>query len=161
MERNDLHVLSSLRLVRQAMDIPGVLLSVVLALTAAQGLKMLLIVVRHGQPLHLEDIVVTGGMPSAHSATVTALCLSILWTEGWRSSIFVLSTVLAVVVIRDALGVRRTAGEEGKTINSIIRLAHVRTPPVHYSLGHTPTEVAVGIAIGALVAVGMVTVGVI
>ena len=143
------------------MDIPGILVSVVLALTAAQGLKMLFIVVRHRQRLHLEDFVVTGGMPSAHSATVTALCLSILWTEGWRSSTFVLSAVLAVVVIRDALGVRRTAGEEGKTINSIIRLAHVRTPPVHYSLGHTPTEVAVGIVIGALVALGMVAVGII
>jgi acid phosphatase family membrane protein YuiD len=143
------------------MDIPGILVSAVLALTVAQGLKMLLIVARHRQRLRLEDVVVTGGMPSAHSATVTALCLSILWTEGWRSSTFVLSVVLAVVVIRDALGVRRTAGEEGKTINSIIRLAHVRTPPVHYSLGHTPTEVAVGIAIGALVAVGMVTVGII
>ena len=143
------------------MDIPGILVSVVLALTAAQGLKMLLIVARHRQRLQLEDFVVTGGMPSAHSATVTALCLSILWTEGWRSSTFVLSAVLAVVVIRDALGVRRTAGEEGRTINSIIRLAHVRTPPVHYSLGHTPTEVAVGIAIGALVALGMVAIGII
>jgi hypothetical protein len=143
------------------MDIPGVLASVVLALTAAQGLKMLLIAIRHRQRLHLEDIVVTGGMPSAHSATVTALCLSILWTEGWRNPIFVLSAVLTVVVIRDALGVRRTAGEEGKTINSIIRLVHVRTPLVHYSLGHTPTEVAVGIAIGALVALGVAAVGII
>jgi hypothetical protein len=143
------------------MDIPSVLVSVVLALTAAQGLKMLLIAIRHHQRLHLEDIVVTGGMPSAHSATVTALCLSILWTEGWRNPIFVLSAVLAVVVIRDALGVRRTAGEEGKTINSIIRLVHVRTPLVHYSLGHTPTEVAVGIAIGALVALGVAAVGII
>jgi len=143
------------------MDIPGVLVSVVLALTVAQGMKMLLITIRHRQHLHLEDIVVTGGMPSAHSATVTALCLSILWTEGWRNPIFVLSAVLAVVVIRDALGVRRTAGEEGKTINSIIRLTHVKTPPVHYSLGHTPTEVAVGIAIGALVALGVAAVGII
>ena len=137
------------------------LVSVVLALTAAQGMKMLLIVVRHHQRLHLEDIVVTGSMPSAHSATVTALCLSILWTEGWRNPIFVLSAVLAVVVVRDSLGVRRTAGEEGRTINSIIRLAHVRTPPVHYSLGHTPTEVAVGIAIGALVALAVAAVGII
>jgi acid phosphatase family membrane protein YuiD len=48
------------------MDIPGVLVSVVLALTAAQGMKMLLIAIRHHQRLHLEDIVVTGGMPSAH-----------------------------------------------------------------------------------------------
>ena len=141
------------------MDVPGVLGSVVLALTIAQGLKLLLIRLRHRQRLSLEDIVVTGGMPSAHSATVTALCLSILWTEGWRNSIFVVAVVLAVVVIRDSLGVRHTAGEEGKTINSIIRLAHVRTPPVHYSLGHTPTEVTVGMVIGALAALAMLAAG--
>jgi len=141
------------------MDVPGVLGSVVLALTVAQGLKLVLIRLRHRQRLSLEDIVVTGGMPSAHSATVTALCLSILWAEGWRNSIFVLAVVLAVVVIRDSLGVRRTAGEEGKTINRIIRLAHVRTPPVHYSLGHTPTEVAVGMVIGALAALAMLAAG--
>jgi len=132
------------------MDIPAVLASVVLALATAQGMKMLLIALRHHQRLSLEDIVVTGGMPSAHSATVTALCLSIFTTEGWRASIFVLALVLAVIVIRDSLGVRRTAGEEGKTINNIIRLAHVRTPPVRYSLGHTPIEVAAGILIGVL-----------
>ena len=141
------------------MDVPGVFGSVVLALTVAQGLKLSLIRLSHRQRLLLEDIVVTGGMPSAHSATVTALCLSILWTEGWRNSIFVVAVVLAVVVVRDSLGVRRTAGEEGKTINSIIRLAHVRTPPVHYSLGHTPTEVAVGMVIGALAALAILATG--
>ena len=141
------------------MDVPGVFGSVVLALTVAQGLKLSLIRLSHRQRLSLEDIVVTGGMPSAHSATVTALCLSILWTEGWRNSIFVVAVVLAVVVVRDSLGVRRTAGEEGKTINSIIRLAHVRTPPVHYSLGHTPTEVAVGMVIGALAALAILATG--
>ena len=141
------------------MDVPGVFGSVVLALTVAQGLKLSLIRLSHRQRLSLEDIVVTGGMPSAHSATVTALCLSILWTEGWRNSIFVVAVVLAVVVIRDSLGVRHTAGEEGKTINSIIRLAHVRTPPVHYSLGHTPTEVTAGIVIGALAALAMLAAG--
>ena len=141
------------------MNIPEVLGSVFLALAAAQGMKLLLFKLRHHQHLRLEDVVVTGGMPSAHSATVVALCLSILWTEGWQNSIFVLAAVLAVIVIRDALGVRRTAGEEGKTINSIIRLTHVKTPPVHYSLGHTPPEVAVGIVIGALAALTMVAVG--
>ena len=141
------------------MNVPVELGSVVLALTVAQGLKLLLIRLRHRQRLSLEDIVVTGGMPSAHSATVTALCLSILLTEGWWNSIFALAVVLAVVVIRDSLGVRRAVGEEGKTINSIIRLAHVSTPPVHYSLGHTPTEVAVGMVIGALAALAMVATG--
>jgi acid phosphatase family membrane protein YuiD len=148
-----------MQLVREALDIPAVLGSILLALVAAQGVKLLLFKLRHHQRLRLEDAVVTGGMPSSHSATVTALCLSILWTQGWRDPTFALAVVLAVVVIRDALGVRRTAGEEGKTINSIIRLAHVRTTPVHYSLGHTPTEVAVGIVIGALAALTMLAVG--
>ena len=136
-----------------------VLASVVLAMVVAQGMKMMLIALHHHERLRLMDIVVTGGMPSAHSAVVTALCLSILSSEGWHSSIFALSLVLAFIVIRDSLGVRRTAGEEGRTINNIIRLAHIRTPPVHYSLGHTPTEVAVGIVIGALATVVIVVVG--
>jgi acid phosphatase family membrane protein YuiD len=140
------------------MSIPVVLGSVVIALITAQGLKMLLIALRHRQRLSLQDIVVTGGMPSTHCATVTALCLSALWTEGWWNPIFAVTAVLAVIVIRDALGVRRTAGEEGRTINNIIRLAHVRTPPVHYSLGHTPPEVAAGIAIGALAALSMLAI---
>jgi acid phosphatase family membrane protein YuiD len=141
------------------MDIPAVLASVVLAMVVAQGTKMTLFALHHHERLRLVDIVVTGGMPSSHSAVVTALCLSILSSEGWHSSIFALSLVLALIVIRDSLGVRRTAGEEGKTINNIIRLTHVRTPPVHYSLGHTPTEVAVGIVIGALAAAAILAVG--
>jgi acid phosphatase family membrane protein YuiD len=148
-----------MKLLREAMDIPAVLGSILLALVAAQGMKLLLFKLRHHQRLHLEDAVVTGGMPSVHSATVTALCFSILWTQGWRDPTFALAVVLAVVVIRDALGVRRTAGEEGKTINIIIRLAHFKTPPVHYSLGHTPSEVAVGVVIGALIAITIVAVG--
>jgi len=139
------------------MDIPVLLVTVAIALVAAQGMKLLLITLRHHLRLRWEDIVVTGGMPSTHCATVTALSLSILRTEGWRSPTFVVAAVLAVIVIRDALGVRRTAGDEGRTINRIIRLAHVRTPPVHYSLGHTPSEVTVGIVIGALVTLAMVT----
>jgi acid phosphatase family membrane protein YuiD len=137
------------------MDIPFVLVSVATALAAAQGLKLLLIMLRHHSRLRWKDIVVTGGMPSTHCAIVTTLCLSILRTEGWQSTSFVLAAVLAIIVVRDALGVRRTAGDEGRTINKIIRLAHVKTPPVHYSLGHTPSEVGVGMVIGALVSIGL------
>jgi acid phosphatase family membrane protein YuiD len=141
------------------MNIPLILASVVAALATAQGLKLLHIAFRHHLHLRMVDLVVTGGMPSTHCAIVTALCLSILGTDGWRSTNFIVAAVLAIIVIRDALGVRRTAGDEGRTINAIIRLAHVKTPPVHYSLGHTPSEVAVGIVIGALVTL-LVTLGI-
>jgi len=101
---------------------------------------------RKGQ-FHLEDLAVTGGMPSSHSAVVTALTLSIFLTEG-PTPLFFTTLVMAVIVIRDALGVRRTAGDEGKLLNQVIKKAHLRLPPVHYSLGHLPREVAAGIAIG-------------
>ncbi len=138
-----------------AMDVPFVFVSVAAALVAAQGLKLLLIMLSHHLRLRWKDIVVTGGMPSTHCAIVTALCLSILRSEGWQSTSFVIAAVLAIIVVRDALGVRRTAGDEGRTINKIIRLAHVKTPPVHYSLGHTPSEVAVGMVIGALISIAL------
>jgi len=124
-----------------------VLVAVALALVLSQGLKMLLFAFVHRQQLALSDLIVTGGMPSAHTAIVTALVVSIGLTEG-ISVLFVVSGVLAAIVIRDALGVRRTAGEEGKVINKLIKLTRLKEQPVHYSLGHTPVEVIVGALIG-------------
>jgi len=119
--------------------------AIALSFVASQGLKILLFM-RKGR-FCIEDIAVTGGMPSSHSAVVTALALSIFLTEG-PTALFFTTLVLATIVIRDALGVRRTAGEEGQLLNEVIKKAKLKLPPVHYSLGHKPREVAVGIAIG-------------
>jgi len=56
--------------------------------------------------------------------------------------------VIALIVLRDALGVRRTAGEEGKMINKLLKKVHLKLPKLHYSLGHTPLQVVVGVGIG-------------
>ena len=56
-----------MKVVREAMDIPGILGSILLALATAQGMKVLLFKLRHHQHLRLEDAVVTGGMPSART----------------------------------------------------------------------------------------------
>ena len=40
----------------------------------------------------------TGGMPSSHTATVAALCTSCAIGEGFDSSIFAISVVLAIIV---------------------------------------------------------------
>jgi acid phosphatase family membrane protein YuiD len=128
--------------------ISKVLLAVVLAFAVSHLMKMIIIALVHKQELHWADLVVTGGMPSDHSAVVVALVISLLFTEG-VSNLFIMSAVLAAIVIRDALGVRRTAGEEGKLLNRIIKIAGFKVKPVHYSLGHTPVEVTVGVIIGA------------
>ncbi|MBI4145118.1 divergent PAP2 family protein [Candidatus Woesearchaeota archaeon] len=121
--------------------------SVLVAVVAAQGLKIALLVLKRRQRFFLADLVVTGGMPSSHSALVSSLALGIYLSEGF-SALFFVAIVLALIVLRDSLGVRRTAGEEGQVLNELIKRSKLRLPNVHYSLGHTPAQVIVGVLIG-------------
>jgi acid phosphatase family membrane protein YuiD len=128
------------------MTLSPVLLAVALAAAIGQGIKMVMLVLTR-QPISWRDFVTTGGMPSSHSAGMVALSTSVLLTEG-ASNLFVACLVLTIIVIRDALGVRRTAGEEGTLLTQITRKLKMKTQPLHYALGHTPSQVAVGVLIG-------------
>ena len=111
----------------------------------AQLLKLLIFFFRH-KSLSWHDLVVTGGMPSSHSAFVVSLA-SIIYLEEGLSTAFVISLVLALIVLRDAFGVRRTVGMEGKQIEKLLKL-HKLKSKFHYSMGHTPLQVVVGAALG-------------
>ena len=87
-----------------------------------------------------------GGMPSSHSAAAVAMTLSVLFTEG-TSALFVVSAFAAALVIYDALTLRRAVGAQGQILNKLIKERKFRP-----ELGHKPAEVAVGIALGAIVA---------
>ncbi|MBI2582150.1 divergent PAP2 family protein [Candidatus Woesearchaeota archaeon] len=120
-------------------------LAVLLAGFGAQLLKLIILYFRH-KSLTWHDLVVTGGMPSSHSAFVVSLSSIIYFVEG-LSTAFVISLVLALIVLRDAFGVRRTVGMEGKQIERLLKL-HKLKSKFHYSMGHTPLEVIVGALIG-------------
>jgi uncharacterized protein len=100
------------------------------------------------------------GMPSGHSALVTALATIIGLKQGIFSPLFALSFVLAIIVIRDAVGIRRYLGEHGRMLNELVRdLKEEPDKPLDRSyphllekIGHTPAQAAVGAAIGLLVA---------
>ncbi|WP_246945734.1 divergent PAP2 family protein [Bacillus pinisoli] len=62
----------------------------------------------------------TGGMPSSHSAAVTALTTAIGIEQGMDSPIFAVSTVFAIIVMFDATGVRRHAGEQATVLNKLV-----------------------------------------
>ncbi|MBD8070473.1 divergent PAP2 family protein [Bacillus sp. PS06] len=62
----------------------------------------------------------TGGMPSSHSAAVTALCTGIAIEQGLGSPFFAISTVFAIIVMFDATGVRRHAGEQATVLNRLV-----------------------------------------
>ena len=123
-------------------------LAVLLAGFGAQLLKLIIFFFRH-KSLSWHDLVVTGGMPSSHSAFVVSLSTIIYLMEG-VSTAFVISLVLALIVLRDAFGVRRTVGMEGKQIEKLLKL-HKLKSKFHYSMGHTPLEVAVGATIGFVI----------
>ncbi len=126
-----------------------VFLAVLLAVLSSQGLKIILTLFSEKRFIQIKDLFVTGGMPSSHSAIVIGLATSILLTEG-ATTTFVFATVLALIVIRDAMGVRRTAGEEGQMIDIILQKLHLKVKDFHYSMGHTPMQVLIGSIMGLL-----------
>ncbi|CAI9088379.1 OLC1v1022688C1 [Oldenlandia corymbosa var. corymbosa] len=88
----------------------------------------------------------SGGMPSSHSALVTALAAAIGLQEGLGGSAFAIAVILACVVMYDATGVRLHAGRQAELLNQIVcelppehPVANVR--PLRDSLGHTPLQV--------------------
>jgi len=98
----------------------------------------------------------TGGMPSSHSATVSALALAVGLFDGFISAGFAISMVLAGVVLHDAVTIRRQAGMQAARINIIfdnLLAGHALTEKdLKEVLGHTPFEVAAGVGIGLLTA---------
>lgn len=100
-----------------------------------------------------------GGMPSSHSALMTAVTTSIGLNAGWGSPLFALSLAITGIVVYDATGVRRQAGFHAERINEIVRaLLHLNkldeseTSYLREIIGHTPGEAAAGVFFGALIA---------
>jgi acid phosphatase family membrane protein YuiD len=116
-----------------------------------QILKVLVDYLRHHK-LNLRMLTSAGGMPSSHSSAVCALATGIAMTEGAASNLFVLSLVLALVVMYDAAGVRRAASIQARILNQIIDELFQGHPisetRLRELLGHTPFEVIVGAALG-------------
>lgn len=101
----------------------------------------------------------TGGMPSSHTAAVTALAMCIGLTTGWSSPIFMVALCFCIVVISDAMGVRHAAGKQAVILNKI--MDEMWTNEFKYEkrlkewLGHTPMEAIAGLIIGILLPVIM------
>lgn len=96
-----------------------------------------------------------GGMPSSHSALVTATMVAIGLFHGFDTPVFALSVALAMVVIYDAAGIRRQAGLHAQTLNLVISellSGHpVSEERLREVLGHTPREVLGGVTLGMTV----------
>ena len=103
----------------------------------------------------------TGGMPSSHAASVCALATACAIKDGFTSSTFAVSLVLAMIVMRDAMGMRRQVGEQAKALNQLFqKLSQNLNDPeltektLEELAGHTPLQVFAGMLIGVLLPVG-------
>jgi len=101
----------------------------------------------------------TGGMPSSHSAGVTALTVSIGMGVGVGSPLFVVALLFAIVVISDAQGVRRATGQQAEILNKILEDIYwkkkITEDRLKELIGHTPVQVLAGVFVG--LAVGFIS----
>ena len=130
----------------------SIFLSILIAGAVSQMLKIIIITAKHKQKFSFNDLIVTGGMPSTHSALVSSLA-AIIFLEQGLSALFLVVLTFSLIVLRDSMGVRRSVGEEGKAIEKIVKYERIKIDRFRYALGHTPVEVAAGLFIGFISAV--------
>ncbi|MDR2044755.1 MAG: divergent PAP2 family protein [Clostridium sp.] len=107
-----------------------------------------------------ERLVGSGGMPSSHSSTVCALATSVGYEYGAGGFEFAIALLFALIVMYDAMGVRRETGIQARLLNDIMKVfedmghsdisAHDKLKEF---VGHTPLQVLAGALLGILVAV--------
>lgn len=132
-----------------------VLITCLTAWLAAQILKII-ITYYSSRKIDLTRFVGSGGMPSSHTSFVMAMSTSVGKLYGWDSALFALALCFSFVVMYDAAGVRRAAGNQAKILNIIIEdLAHnkpIANERLKELLGHTPKEVFAGALLGIIIA---------
>lgn len=106
-----------------------------------------------------ERMIGSGGMPSSHSATVCALATATGMTYGGGSFEFAIAVILAIIVMHDAMGVRRETGIQAKVINEMLEAftnmgkKMSAEEKLKEFVGHTPLQVLAGAILGILIAV--------
>lgn len=136
------------------------ILSALIAHVIAQALKILSHYYRTGQ-WNWREVFASGGFPSSHSSTVTALSLAIGMQEGFGSALFAVTAVFSFIVMYDACHVRYYSGKNIEVTRQLIddlRMSGTlkSESPIYNQklksiLGHKGIEVFGGIVVGAIV----------
>lgn len=129
------------------------LMSAVTGWVVAQALKTAIDYALN-KSFNAERLVGSGGMPSSHSATVCALTTAAILKYGTGSFEFAVCFVMSMIVMYDAIGVRRETGKQAKLLNSILSenplklSAEVLQERLKEYVGHTPLQVFAGAILG-------------
>ena len=123
-----------------------------IAWIAAQGMKFLIVTVRSGS-IDYRQLYKSGSMPSVHSATSMALLTVVALKDGVESALFGIAALFTIIVMYDAVMVRRSTGEQGAAIEALIKEQKSTVRPPRSAKGHEPVEVAVGMLFGLIVGI--------
>ena len=140
-----------------------ILLASFFAWFSAQVLKTLIYVIVN-KDFNPERLVGDGGMPSSHSATVMALVTATAFYYGSNTFEFAVTAILALIVMHDAMGVRRETGKQAKAINNMMEwltdMNNNISPEEKLKefVGHSPSQVFFGALLG--IVVGFIVCGV-
>lgn len=134
-----------------------VLWTAVSAWFIAQVLKVILQFIQYRR-LDFSRMIGSGGMPSSHASFTVSLALSVGFTAGFDSVSFAMAVCFALIVMYDASGVRRSAGQQAQILNRIVEeweqgdFSETETK-LKELLGHTPIEVFAGGVLGAMISI--------
>lgn len=132
-----------------------VLICAIIGWVSAQFFKVIYILIREKR-FDIKRFVGSGGMPSSHSAFVSAMASAVGMIDGFDSAEFAMAFVVAFVVMYDASGVRKAAGDQAKVINDLQEMLFENAPVyLKELLGHSRLEVVIGCALGIAVTLFM------
>lgn len=133
-----------------------VLIVSLIAPLVAQVLKLIFYYAKNHR-INFRIFTGTGGMPSSHSATVSAMAVSVGLISGFDSVLFAIALISALIIMYDAAGLRRAAGKMAAQLNYLVDSMYQQRPimvgeKLMELLGHTPLEVAMGSLLGGVFA---------
>lgn len=125
---------------------------------AAQTFKFVLASLKARQ-FCWRELFTAGGMPSGHSALVSALAFAIGMTEGFDAPYAMIAFGLGLIVLVDAVTIRRAAGEHARLLNRIVSHLNnineedrLEAAKLEERLGHSRREMLTGVVFGAVIA---------
>ncbi len=139
-----------------------ILIAAIISWASAQIIKTILNLITTNK-FNPERLIGSGGMPSSHTSFVCSATMATGRSVGVGSPLFAIIFILAMVVMYDAMGVRRAAGLHAKEINKMNRMIEDNAEGIDKDLkntskelkeflGHTPFEVLGGALLGIIVA---------
>ncbi|MCL1936712.1 MAG: divergent PAP2 family protein [Defluviitaleaceae bacterium] len=132
-----------------------ILISAIIAWFIAQLIKLIISILHH-KKFDMSLLVSSGGMPSSHTSLTVSMATKIGIIEGFSSTFFAIAAVFCMVVMYDAMGVRRQAGKHAQILNILI-LNNLAQNIKDFGklkelVGHRPIEVFFGMVLGITVA---------